>query len=65
MVIYVKVPVSALIMETNNLSVDCDCDSSPEDPRMGDIGILARHDGGAFRQDDERYGGGTDAYGER
>mgnify|MGYP003017180083 CR=1 FL=1 len=25
----------------------------------------ARHDGGAFRQDDERYGGGTDAYGER
>ena len=25
----------------------------------------ARHDGGAFRQDDERHGGGTDAYGER
>lgn len=28
----------------NNLSVDCDCDSSPEDPRMGDIGILASLD---------------------
>lgn len=28
----------------NNLSVDCDCDSSPEDPAMGDIGILASLD---------------------
>lgn len=28
----------------NNLSVDCDCDSSPEDPTMGDIGILASLD---------------------
>lgn len=28
----------------NNLSVDCDCDASPEDPRMGDIGILASLD---------------------
>ncbi len=28
----------------NNLSVDCDCDSSPEDPRMGDIGILVSLD---------------------
>ena len=28
----------------NNLSVDCDCDSSPEDPRMNDIGILASLD---------------------
>ena len=27
-----------------NLSVDCDCDSSPEDPKMGDIGILASLD---------------------
>lgn len=25
----------------NNLSVDCDCDSNPADPQMGDIGILA------------------------
>ncbi|MCD7935456.1 MAG: DUF362 domain-containing protein [Tannerellaceae bacterium] len=25
----------------NNLSVDCDCDSNPADPEMGDIGILA------------------------
>ena len=28
----------------NNLSVDCDCDSSPADPQMGDIGILASLD---------------------
>ncbi|MBR1890482.1 MAG: DUF362 domain-containing protein [Clostridia bacterium] len=28
----------------NNLSVDCDCDSSPEDPCMKDIGILASVD---------------------
>lgn len=28
----------------NNLSVDCDCDSHPADPRMGDIGILASLD---------------------
>ncbi len=28
----------------NNLSVDCDCDSSPEAPQMGDIGILASTD---------------------
>lgn len=28
----------------NNLSVDCDCDASPEDPKMGDIGILASLD---------------------
>lgn len=28
----------------NNLSVDCDCDSSPEDPTMKDIGILASLD---------------------
>lgn len=28
----------------NNLSVDCDCDSSPEDPQMKDIGILASLD---------------------
>ena len=28
----------------NNLSVDCDCDSNPEDPCMRDIGILASVD---------------------
>ncbi len=28
----------------NNLSVDCDCDSNPEDPCMEDIGILASTD---------------------
>lgn len=28
----------------NNLSIDCDCDSNPEDPCMKDIGILASVD---------------------
>jgi Uncharacterized Fe-S center protein len=28
----------------NNLSVDCDCDSNPAEPEMGDIGILASLD---------------------
>ena len=28
----------------NNLSVDCDCDAHPEDPKMGDIGLLASTD---------------------
>ena len=32
------------ISVANKLSVDCDCDSSPADPRMGDIGILASLD---------------------
>ena len=32
------------ISVANNLSVDCDCDSSPEDPKMGNIGILASLD---------------------
>lgn len=32
------------ISVANNLSVDCDCDSSPADPQMGDIGILASID---------------------
>ena len=32
------------ISVANNLSVDCDCDTSPEDPAMGDIGILASLD---------------------
>ena len=32
------------ISVANNLSVDCDCDASPEEPRMGDIGILASPD---------------------
>ena len=34
----------------NNLSVDCDCDSSPEDPCMDDIGILASIDPVALDQ---------------
>lgn len=32
------------ISVANNLSVDCDCDSHPADPQMGDIGILASLD---------------------
>lgn len=32
------------ISVANKLSVDCDCASAPEDPRMGDIGILASLD---------------------
>ena len=32
------------ISVANTLSVDCDCDASPEEPRMGDIGILASLD---------------------
>lgn len=28
----------------NNLSVDCDCDSNPANPEMGDVGILASLD---------------------
>lgn len=32
------------ISVANNLSVDCDCDSSPADPQMGNIGILASLD---------------------
>lgn len=32
------------ISVANNLSVDCDCVATPEDPKMGDIGILASLD---------------------
>lgn len=32
------------ISVANNLSVDCDCVAKPEDPWMGDIGILASLD---------------------
>ena len=28
----------------NNLSVDCDCDGTPDAPRMKDVGILASTD---------------------
>lgn len=34
----------------NNLSVDCDCDSSPAAPKMADIGILASTDPVALDQ---------------
>ena len=32
------------ISVANNLSVDCDCDSHPADPQMGDLGIFASLD---------------------
>ncbi len=38
------------ISVANNLSVDCDCDSNPEAPKMGDIGILASLDPVALDQ---------------
>ena len=38
------------ISVANNLSVDCDCDSHPAAPRMGDIGILASLDPVALDQ---------------
>ena len=28
----------------NNLSIDCDCDSHPAPPELGDIGILGSND---------------------
>lgn len=34
----------------NNLSVDCDCDATPEDPKMKDVGILASLDPVALDQ---------------
>lgn len=34
----------------NNLSVDCDCDDSPADPEMGDVGVLASLDPVALDQ---------------
>ena len=34
----------------NRLSVDCDCDSSPAEPDMHDIGILASFDPAALDQ---------------
>lgn len=40
----------AYINVMNNLSIDCDCDASPEDPCMADIGILASMDPVALDQ---------------
>ena len=34
----------------NNLSIDCDCDSNPEEPKMQDIGIFASIDPVALDQ---------------
>ena len=34
----------AYINVANLLSVDCDCDSNPDEPRMGDIGVFASLD---------------------
>lgn len=38
------------ISVANNLSVDCDCDSNPHNPEMGDIGIFASLDPVAIDQ---------------
>lgn len=40
----------AYINVANNLSVDCDCDSNPHAPEMGDIGIFASTDPVALDQ---------------
>jgi len=40
---YMKNPI-LYINVMNNLSIDCDCDSNPEEPCMKDIGILASID---------------------
>ncbi len=40
----------AYINVANNLSIDCDCDSNPHDPEMGDIGIFASLDPVALDQ---------------
>ncbi len=40
----------AYINVANNLSIDCDCDSSPSDPEMKDIGIFASLDPVAIDQ---------------
>lgn len=43
-------PRMACINVLNNLSVDCDCNGSPEAPAMGDIGIMASLDPVALDQ---------------
>lgn len=47
---YFKPSNLAYINIANNLSVDCDCDSSPHDPEMDDIGIFASLDPVAIDQ---------------
>ena len=34
----------------NHLSVDCDCDGNPAEPKMDDVGILASYDPVALDQ---------------
>ena len=40
----------AYINVANRLSVDCDCDSNPHEPEMGDLGIFASLDPVALDQ---------------
>ncbi len=47
---YFKEENLAYINVLNNISIDCDCDSNPHDPEMGDIGILASIDPVAIDQ---------------
>ena len=47
---YVGTKNMAYINVANRLSVDCDCDSNPHEPEMGDIGIFASLDPVAIDQ---------------
>lgn len=47
---YVGAKNMAYINVANRLSVDCDCDSHPAEPKMGDIGIFASLDPVAIDQ---------------
>lgn len=40
----------AYVSVANRLSVDCDCDSHPAEPKMGDLGIYASLDPVALDQ---------------
>lgn len=48
--VLVAQPNMQFVNVMNNLSVDCDCDSSPAPPKMADIGILASADPVALDQ---------------
>ena len=47
---YVGAKNMAYINVANRLSVDCDCDSNPAEPEMGDLGIFASLDPVALDQ---------------
>lgn len=47
---YVGAKNMAYVSVANRLSVDCDCDSNPAEPKMGDLGIFASLDPVALDQ---------------